>query len=169
MTKTRTTTFPEATARATSWSRGELPHFTSTRDGRDRLDLVTDETVPSARLLRADRIVYHPGDTAAAHFHTDSHHVFSVLYGSGLLHGDGDPVRLEAGMSALVVPGEVHWFENDTDDEFSFVEFWAPPPPETSGPSTEPSAPGHARTEPGLPGTPTPALRSSRPCRGTST
>jgi mannose-6-phosphate isomerase-like protein (cupin superfamily) len=31
-------------------------------------------------------------------------------------------------MSALVGPGEVHWFRNDTDENFSFVEFWAPPP-----------------------------------------
>lgn len=131
MTETSTTITATRTAGATSWSREELPHFASTRDGRDRLDLVTDEIVPSARLLRADRIVYHPGDTAAAHFHTDSHHVFSVLCGSGLLHGDRESVRLEAGMSALVVPGEVHWFENDTDEEFSFVEFWAPPPTET--------------------------------------
>jgi hypothetical protein len=34
----------------------------------------------------------------------------------------------EAGMSALVGPGEVHWFRNDSDENFSFVEFWAPPP-----------------------------------------
>jgi hypothetical protein len=25
----------------------------------------------------------------------------------------------------------VHWFENDTGENFSFVEFWAPPPTET--------------------------------------
>ena len=36
--------------------------------------------------------------------------------------------RLEAGMSALVGPGEVHWFEDDKEQNFSFVEFWAPPP-----------------------------------------
>jgi mannose-6-phosphate isomerase-like protein (cupin superfamily) len=31
-------------------------------------------------------------------------------------------------MSALVGPGEVHWFQNDSSENFSFVEFWAPPP-----------------------------------------
>ena len=31
----------------------------------------------------------------------------------------------------LVMPGEVHWFENPTQGEFSFLEFWAPPPSET--------------------------------------
>jgi len=28
-------------------------------------------------------------------------------------------------------PGEVHWFENDSPEEFSFLEFWAPPPTDT--------------------------------------
>ena len=115
------------------YSAGELPHLVSTRDTRDRLDLVTEEVSVGARGIRADRIVYHPGDTAAAHYHTDAHHVFCVLTGSGLLHGDvaGESARLVAGVSALVGPGEVHWFENDREEEFAFVEFWAPPPTET--------------------------------------
>jgi mannose-6-phosphate isomerase-like protein (cupin superfamily) len=109
----------------------ELPHLVSTRDTRDRLDLVTENVPVGARAIRADRIVYHPGDTAAAHYHTDCHHVFCVLSGSGLLYTDDRPERLEAGMSVLVGPGEVHWFENDTGENFSFVEFWAPPPTQT--------------------------------------
>ncbi len=107
---------------------GELPHLVSTRDTRDRLDLVTDDVPVGATLIRADRIIYHPGDTAAAHYHTDCHHVFCVLAGSGLLYSGDAAHRLGAGDSALVGPGEVHWFENDRGEEFSFVEFWAPPP-----------------------------------------
>ena len=110
---------------------GELPHLVSTRDTRDRLDLVTENVPVGARAIRADRIVYHPGDTAAAHYHTDCHHVFCVLAGSGLLYDGEHAHRLGAGDSALVGPGEVHWFENDTGENFSFVEFWAPPPTET--------------------------------------
>jgi quercetin dioxygenase-like cupin family protein len=110
---------------------GELPHLVSTRDTRDRLDLVTENVPVGARAVRADRIVYHPGDTAAPHHHTDCHHVFCVLAGSGLLYTDGEANRLVAPDSALVGPGEVHWFENDTGESFSFVEFWAPPPAET--------------------------------------
>jgi mannose-6-phosphate isomerase-like protein (cupin superfamily) len=34
-------------------------------------------------------------------------------------------------MIVLVGPDEVHWFENDTPENFTFVEFWAPPPQET--------------------------------------
>ena len=109
----------------------ELPHLVSTRDTRDRLDLVTDDVPVGARAVRADRIIYHPGDTAAPHYHTDCHHVFCVLTGSGLLYTDSGASRLTAPDSALVGPGEVHWFENDTGENFSFVEFWAPPPAET--------------------------------------
>ena len=109
----------------------ELPHLVSTRDTRDRLDLVTENVPVGARAIRADRIIYHPGDTAAAHYHTDCHHVFCVLGGSGLLYDGERAHRLAAGDSALVGPGEVHWFENDTNEEFSFAEFWAPPPADT--------------------------------------
>ncbi len=121
--------FPEPVRKV--FAAAELPHLVSTRDTRDRLDLVTENVPVGARAIRADRIIYHPGDTAAAHYHTDCHHVFCVLSGSGLLYTGEGAERLEAGDSVLVGPGEVHWFENDTGENFSFVEFWAPPPAET--------------------------------------
>ena len=95
----------------------ELPRFTSLRDTRDRLDLVTEKVGLGATAIKSDRIVYHPGDTAAAHYHVGSLHVFYVLRGSAVAH--------------VVEPGQVHWFENDTEEEFAFVELWAPPPAET--------------------------------------
>src|ERR1035438_3734048 len=107
---------------------GELPHLVSTPAPAARLDLVTDDVPVGATLIRADRIIYHPGDTAAAHYHTDCHHVLCVLAGSGLLYSGDEAHRLNAGDSALVGPGEVHWFENDRAEQFSFVEFWVPPP-----------------------------------------
>ena len=109
----------------------QLPHLHSTRDTRDRMDLVTDAVPVGATRIRADRIIYHPGDTAAAHYHTDCHHLFYVLAGRGTLHVDERAVALEAGMVAAVGPSEVHWFENSSSSEFSFVEFWSPPPTET--------------------------------------
>lgn len=111
---------------------GELPHLVSTRDTRDRLDLVTDEVPVGATRIRADRIIYHPGDTSAAHYHSGCYHVFCVLAGSGLLHDGSSSHRLTTGMSALAGPGEVHWFENDRPGDFAFVEFWAPPPAGTT-------------------------------------
>jgi mannose-6-phosphate isomerase-like protein (cupin superfamily) len=108
----------------------ELPQLTSTRDTRDRIDLVTEELF-GVDTLRADRILYHPGDTAAAHYHRDCEHWFFVLRGNGILHtdtgehdlGPGDVVRLEA--------NEVHWFSNPTEDEFEFIELWVPAPSDT--------------------------------------
>lgn len=113
------------------FARERLPHLRSTRDSRDRLDLITDDVPVGASRIRADRIRYHPGDTAAAHYHTDCHHLFFVLEGEGLIHVDASARRLTAGTVAVVGPGEMHWFENDTDRDFAFVEFWAPPPVET--------------------------------------
>jgi hypothetical protein len=34
-------------------------------------------------------------------------------------------------MAAVISPDEIHWFENDSEENFTFVEFWAPPPSET--------------------------------------
>ena len=109
----------------------QLPHLRSTRDTRDRLDLVKPDMPLGATQLSADRIIYHRGDTAAAHYHTGCHHMFYVLEGEGLMYVDGASHRLSAGMVAAVAPGETHWFENDRDENFVFVEFWTPPPDET--------------------------------------
>ena len=108
----------------------ELPRLTSTRDTRDRVDLVTEETFGLTE-LRADRITYHPGDTAAAHYHKDAKHFFFILEGRGVLYADGDPIELGAGDVALVEEDEVHWFANPTDEEFTFIELWVPAPSET--------------------------------------
>lgn len=110
--------------------RQDLPRLTSTRDTRDRLDLVTEETFATTD-LQADRITYHPGDTAAPHRHPGTKHFFFVLEGQGLLHaGDADE-ELHAGDVVLVYEDEVHWFENPNDEEFSFIELWVPAPSET--------------------------------------
>jgi quercetin dioxygenase-like cupin family protein len=113
------------------FAKHQLPHFASTRDTRDRLDLVTENVPVDATRLRADRIIYHPGDTCAKHYHVDSYQVFVVLEGEGLVFTPAGSHRLRAGMTAIVAPEEIHWFENDTTENFIFVEFWAPQPSET--------------------------------------
>jgi len=67
------------------FTRDQLPHFASTRDTRDRLDLIKGEFPIEKPRLYADRIIYHPGDTAAKHYHVGSQHVFVVLEGTGNL------------------------------------------------------------------------------------
>ncbi|HXH98014.1 MAG TPA: cupin domain-containing protein [Gaiellaceae bacterium] len=113
------------------FAQDDLPRWDSTRDTRDRLDLVSEHVPVGATRLKSDRVVYHPGDTAAAHYHVGCDHVFVVLEGSGVMHAGEESFRLGAGMAATVAEREVHWFENDTDANFVFVEFWAPPPSDT--------------------------------------
>jgi quercetin dioxygenase-like cupin family protein len=113
------------------FTKEQLPHLHSTRDTRDRLDLLTENVPVGAARLRADRIIYHPGDTCAKHYHLGCHHVFVILEGEGLICTPQGCQRLKAGMAAVIVPEEIHWFENDSNANFRFVEFWAPPPVET--------------------------------------
>jgi len=109
----------------------QLPHFHSTRDTRDRLDLITENVPLGAVKIKADRIIYHPGDTAAKHYHTNCHHLFYILDGEGTIHVNEGSYLLKPGMVVVVGPNEVHSFENLSRFNFSFVEFWAPPPKET--------------------------------------
>lgn len=107
-----------------------LPQLTSTRDTRDRVDLVTEETFGLTD-LRADRITYHPGDTAAAHYHRDAKHFFFMLEGRGVLHAGDDSIEVGPGDVALVDEDEVHWLENPHDELFTFIELWVPAPSDT--------------------------------------
>lgn len=116
---------------AKRFAKEDLPHLRSTRDTRDRLDLVTDAVPVGATRIRADRIRCHPGDTAAAHHHLDATTPFYVLRGHGGLHVDGRDEPLSQGMLAIVGPNEIHWFSNEGGEDFSFVEFWVPPPTKT--------------------------------------
>lgn len=113
------------------FSKADLPHFRSTRDGRDRLDLVTENVPLGAERLKADRILYHPGDTCAKHYHVTGHHLFVMLEGEGQMFADGKEYHLKAGSVAAVPEGEMHWFENNSGANFKFIEFWAPLPNET--------------------------------------
>lgn len=108
----------------------DLPRYQSTRDNRQRIDLVTDEMFGFTD-MRADHISYAPGDTAAAHYHVGARHIWFVDAGTGVLHVGDDSYELASGDVATVAEGEVHWFENTGTDVFSFYELWVPAPTET--------------------------------------
>ena len=109
----------------------DLPKFDSTRDGRDRLDLITENVPVGATKIRADRIIYHPGDTCAKHYHVGCHHVFVMLEGEVHVCTPKGSQTFKPGQVAVIEPDEIHWFENHSDANAAFVEFWAPPPVET--------------------------------------
>jgi len=108
----------------------KLPRLNSTRDGRDRVDLVTQETFGLTD-LRADRVTYHTGDTAAPHYHEDAKHFFFVLEGSAVMCVDGESIPVGPGDVAMIEEGEVHHFENPDPGDFTFIELWVPAPSAT--------------------------------------
>lgn len=108
----------------------ELPRLVSTRDGRDRIDLVTEDLFGLTE-LRADRITYHPGDTAAPHYHKDARHFFFMLDGEGVICVDDRSATVRAGDVAMVEESEVHHFENHSNADFTFIELWVPAPSST--------------------------------------
>ena len=113
------------------FKKNELPSYISTRDKRERLDLITENVPVGARHLRADRIIYHEGDSCARHYHIGSHHVFVMLEGEGHILTPESKELLKEGEVALIEPEEIHWFENNSEGNFKFIEFWVPPPTET--------------------------------------
>ena len=113
------------------FKKNDLPNFISTRDKRERLDLITEIVPVGAKHLRADRIIYHEGDSCARHYHIGSHHVFVMLEGEGHILTPESKELLKEGEVALIEPEEIHWFENNSEGNFKFIEFWVPPPTET--------------------------------------
>lgn len=108
----------------------DLPRLRSTRDGRERIDLVTEELFGWTD-IKADFIRYEPGDTAAAHYHVGARHIWFVTEGEGLLHLNDEIYEVAAGDVVTAAEGEVHWFENIAVDPFAFYEIWVPAPAET--------------------------------------
>lgn len=108
----------------------DLPRLHSTRDGRDRIDLVTQELFGFDD-LKADHITYQPGDTAAAHYHVGARHIWFVSAGRGVFWVDDHRYEVSAGDVATAGDREVHWFENPHDEPFAFYELWVPAPKET--------------------------------------
>lgn len=111
--------------------RDELPAYESTRDGRDRLDLIKGGVPAASTKIQADRIIYHPGDTCAKHYHVGSHHVFVMLDGEATICTPEGCQTFTKGQVAVIQPDEIHWFENHSGKNYSFVEFWAPVPEDT--------------------------------------
>ncbi len=108
----------------------ELPTHDSTRDGRKRIDLVTEEMFGFDD-LRADYIRYQPGDTAAAHYHVGARHIWFVAEGTGIFHLNDESYEIATGDVCTAGDGEVHWFEATGDEPFGFYELWVPAPVDT--------------------------------------
>ncbi len=107
-----------------------MPRLRSTRDGRSRIDLVTEELFGWTD-LRADFIRYQPGDTAAAHYHVGARHIWFIAEGSGHAHLGEEVYEVEVGDVVTAADGVIHWYENTGGVPFAFYELWVPAPAET--------------------------------------
>jgi len=107
-----------------------LPHLSSTRDKRKRVDLVNDE-LQGTTAIKGDMIVYPPDNAGSAHYHADAFEFKFVLRGSGTFHIGQKMVNLKAGHIIFLEPGDVHFFHTSPDEDLAFVEFWLPPTQET--------------------------------------
>ena len=108
----------------------ELPKLRSTRDGRSRIDLVTEDLFGLTD-IKADHIRFQPGDTAAAHYHVGARHIWFVTEGAAVFHLNDEIYDVAAGDVVTAGDGEVHWFHNTGDEPFAFYEIWVPAPTET--------------------------------------
>ena len=88
--------------------RADLPHLRSTRDGRDRLDLVTDAVPVAARRIRADRIVYHPG---GCQIDREAERFLYVMGGEGAVVIGGERLPLDQESVVGLEPGDAYSLE----------------------------------------------------------
>lgn len=76
--------------------------------------LVERGVVP--KLTNFSRAVLRPGQGTSAHSHPDMFEVYLVEEGEGVFVVAGDPLRLGAGDSIVIEPGESHSLRNPSPD-----------------------------------------------------
>ncbi len=108
----------------------DLPRAESLRDGRQRIDLVTEDIFGTSD-VKADWVTYQAGRDAPAHYHTGSRHYFFIINGSGTFHGGGNTFQLERGDVVMSEEEEMHSFTSDPDEQLEFIELWVPAPTQT--------------------------------------
>jgi quercetin dioxygenase-like cupin family protein len=109
----------------------ELPHLSSTRDKRQRIDLITEE-LHGTQAIRGDMIVYPPENTGSPHYHRGAVEIKYVLRGSGTFDIDGELYQVRAGHMILLERGEVHHFTTNPGEDLAFLEFWIPAAKDTA-------------------------------------
>ncbi len=108
----------------------DLPRAESLRDGRQRIDLVTEDIFGTSD-VKADWVTYQAGRDAPAHYHTGSRHYFFIINGSGTFHGGGNSFQLEPGDVVMSEEEEMHSFTSDPNEKLEFIELWVPAPTQT--------------------------------------
>ena len=103
----------------------DVPRLYSQNDGRFRYEAVR-ENVLGLKNICGEIVVYPPGSAGASHKHIGTEHLFYITEGRGTVYIDDKPQEVKAGDFMAVFDGERHWFKNDTQETFAFLELFAP-------------------------------------------
>ena len=109
--------------RRVDWS--TEPVLDSEHDTRRRIYLASTG-LWGTEAVKGEMIFYPPGSSGAAHHHEGAEHFQFVTAGAGTALLDGHPVSLQSGDLLYNLENEIHAFENTSDEEFVFVEFFVP-------------------------------------------
>lgn len=102
----------------------------SERDGRRRVDIITDELL-GITAVQADIVYNDAGVIGSPHQHTDADHVFMVIRGSGIQYTDDAAEQVGPGDVYFIPRGHYHWFHNTGAETSERLEIWIPAPSET--------------------------------------
>lgn len=105
----------------------ERPRKVSKRDGRVRIDVVTEDLFDT-RDVQVDIVYNDPGVIGSPHMHANADHVFMVIQGHGIMYTDDGSSELWPGDVVFIPRGDYHWFHNTSDDVSERLEMWIPAP-----------------------------------------
>ncbi len=105
------------------WTRE--PVLQSAHDDRKRIYIATKSLFESSA-LKGEMVIYPAGATCPEHHHEGAEHYQFIVNGEGLAWIDGVEETLRTGDVLYNFENEHHWFRNDGDENFSFVEYFVP-------------------------------------------
>lgn len=105
----------------------DRPTKVSLRDGRRRVDVVTEELF-GTRDVQVDVVYNDPGVIGSPHMHANADHVFLVIRGHGIMYTDDSAEEVGPGDVYFVPRGDYHWFHNTGDEASERLEMWIPAP-----------------------------------------
>lgn len=111
------------TFRCIDWR--DEPVLDSENDARKRIYLVTP-TLFGTKAVKGEMIIYPPGTEASNHHHEGAEHFQYVISGSGVAYLSEEPHPIRAGDTLYNYENERHYFVNDGEEDFVFVEYFVP-------------------------------------------
>ncbi|MFL2781744.1 MAG: cupin domain-containing protein [Rhodospirillales bacterium] len=110
------------------WTRE--PILESEHDARKRIYMATKE-LAGTHAFKGEMITYPPDTSAPEHHHIGAEHFQYIISGEVTALLNGEPHSLKPGDVLYNYENEPHTFINESNNDFSFVEFFIPGPCKT--------------------------------------